>query len=98
MLTQKENWLNINLKQIKAAKISLFDVGAKTKYLLLELNQLQVKEFTNHAMNCLISATSYLEQRLLLKNFLNVINRNSKNALNGMSRLALTFGNNGFPF
>ena len=68
MLPQKGNWLNINLKQSKAVKISLFDVGAKAKYLLLELNQLQVKEFTSHAMNCLISATSYLEQKLLLNN------------------------------
>lgn len=80
-------------------KTNLFDVCSKTKYLLLELNQLQVEEFTSHAMNCLISATSYLEEKLPLNNevvkdcsFLNVINRSSKNGFNGISRLALTFG------
>ena len=99
MLTQKENWLNVNLKESKAVKTNVFDVGAKTKLLLLELDQLQVKEFRSHALNCLLSATSYFQKKLPLNNqimkdarFLNPINRNSKNALNGISCLALTFG------
>ena len=95
MLTQKEKWLNINLKQSKAVKRNSFDVGAKTKSLLLELDQ----EFRSQALNCLISATSYLQRKFPLNNqvrkntlFLNPINRNSNNALNGISRLALTSG------
>ena len=99
MLTQKENCLNVNLKQSKAVKRNSFDVGAKTKSLLLELDQLQVKEFRSHALNCLISANWYFQEKLPLNNevmkdapFLNPINRNSKNVLNGISRLALTFG------
>ena len=58
-----------------------------------------MKEFRSHALNCLISATSNWHKKLLLNNqvikdarFLYPINRNSKNALNGISRLALTFG------
>ena len=39
MLTQKQNWLNVNLKQSKAAKTNQFDVGAETKSLLPELDQ-----------------------------------------------------------
>ena len=39
MLTQKENWLDVNLKQSKAVKTNQFDVGAKTKSLPLELDQ-----------------------------------------------------------
>ena len=39
ILTQKENWLNVNLKQSKALKTNLFDVDAKTESLLLELDQ-----------------------------------------------------------
>ena len=38
LLTQKENWLNVNLKQSKAVKTNSFDVAAKTKSLLLELD------------------------------------------------------------
>ena len=76
-------------------KTNLFDVGAKTKSLLLELDQLQVKEFRSHGLRCLISATSYLQEKLPLNNeviknacFLNPSNRNIKNTLNGISRLA----------
>ena len=81
-------------------KTNSFDVmGAKTKSLLLELDQLQVKEFRSHTLNCLVSPTSYWQEKLPLNNqvikdarFLNPINRNSKYALNGISRLALTSG------
>ena len=52
MLTQKENWLDVNLKQSKAVKTNQFDVGAKTKSLPLELDQQQVKEFRSHTLNC----------------------------------------------
>ena len=74
-------------------------MGAKTKWRLLELDQLQVKEFRSHALNFLISATPYLQEKLPLNNqvikdahFLNPVNRNSKNTLNGISLLALTCG------
>ena len=93
MLTWKENWLSVNLKQRKAVKTNLFDVGAKTKSLLLEL------DFRSHTLSCLISATTYLQEKLPLNNevlkdafFLNPISRNIKSALNGISRLILTFG------
>ena len=92
MLTRKENWLSVNLKQRKAVKTNLFDVGAKTKSLLLEL------DFRSHTLSCLISATTYLQEKLPLNNevlkdalFLNPISRNIKSALNGISRLILTF-------
>ena len=74
-------------------KTNLFDVGAKTKSLLLEL------DFRSHTLSCLISATTYLQEKLPLNNevlkdalFLNPISRNIKSALNGISRLILTFG------
>ena len=93
MLTRKENWLSVNLKQRKAVKTNLFDVGAKTKSLLLE------RDFRSHTLSCLISATTYLQEKLPLNNevledtfFLNPISRNIKSALNGISRLILTFG------
>ena len=81
-------------------KTNSFDVmGAKTKSLLLELDQLQVKEFRSHTSNCLVSPTSYWQEKLPLNNqvikdarFLNPVNRTSKNALNGISRLELTSG------
>ena len=73
-------------------KINLFDLGVKTKSLLLEL------DFRSHALSCLISATTYLQEKLPLSNkvlkdtcFLNRLNRNIKSALNGISRLVLTF-------
>ena len=75
-------------------KTNLFDLGAKTKSLLLELDQLQVKELRSHGLSCLISA-SYLQEKLPLNNeviknacFLNPSNTNIKNTLNGISRLA----------
>ena len=74
-------------------KTNLLDVGAKTKSLLLELDQLQ--ELRSHGLTCLISATSYLQEKLPLNNeviknacFLNPSNTNIKNTLNGISRLA----------
>ena len=58
-----------------------------------------MKEFRCHAVSCLISATSYLQEKLPLNNevikdarFLCPINKNIKNALNGISCLALTYG------
>ena len=96
MLTQMENWLDVNLKQSKAVRTNSFDVGAKTKS--LELDQLQVKEFRGHALNCLISVTSHLQEKLPLNNpvvkdarFLDLFDRNKKDSLTGISRLALTF-------
>ena len=78
-------------------KTNLFDVGAKTKSLLLELDQLQ--ELRSHGLSCLISATSYLQEKLPLNNeviknacFLNPSNTNIKNTLSGISRLAWTIG------
>ena len=79
-------------------KTNLFDVGAKTKSLLLGLDQLQAKEFRCHTSSCLKSATSHLQEKLPLNNkvikdalFLSPINRNVKNVLNGISCLALTY-------
>ena len=44
MVTQKEIWVKVNLNQSKAGKTNLLDVGAKTKSLLLELDQLHTNE------------------------------------------------------
>ena len=101
MLTQKEIWINVNLNQSKAGKANLFDVGAKTKLLLLELDQLHTNERVQKTRIEFFNISYFIfaKKKLPLNNevikdapALNPINRNLKNALNGISRLALTFG------
>ena len=75
MLTQRENWLNVSLKQSETVKTNSFDGVAKTKPLL--------HEFAKLPLNSKVIKDA---------RFLNPINRNSKNALNGISCLVLTFG------